>query len=113
MRRLASASDATTRRARPRRAPLFQLGVGASAFGNPKPSSGFVSLIGMRQSPRLERARQRAAESAKLIAELKLRIASLRAEGADTTKAAKLLDQLKGTHRMLLEQLALEQAKSR
>ena len=67
----------------------------------------------MRQSPRLERARQRAAESAKLIAELKLRIASLRAEGADTTKAAKLLDQLKGTHRMLLEQLALEQAKSR
>ncbi|HSC99977.1 MAG TPA: hypothetical protein VLI21_13820 [Casimicrobiaceae bacterium] len=48
-----------------------------------------------------------------MIAELKLRIASLRAEGADTTKAAKLLDQLKGTHRMLLEQLALEQAKSR
>jgi len=78
-----------------------------------EPSSLPDSLIGMRQSPRLERARQRAAESAKLIAELKLRIASLRAEGADTTKAAKLLDQLKGTHRMLLEQLALEQARSR
>ena len=77
-----------------------------------KPFSGSDSHIGMRQSPRLERARQRAAESAKLIAEQKLRIASLRAEGADTTKAAKLLDQLKGTHRMLLEQLALEQAKS-
>jgi hypothetical protein len=67
--------------------------------------------MGMRQSPRLERARQRAAESAKLIAEQKLHIASLRAEGADTTKAAKLLDELKSAHRTLLEQLALEQAK--
>jgi hypothetical protein len=67
----------------------------------------------MRQSPRLERARQRAADSAKLIAEQKLRIASLRSEGADTTKAAKVLDQLKNTHRTLLDQLALEQAKSR
>ena len=67
----------------------------------------------MRQSPRLERARQRAAESAKRIAEQKLRIAALRVEGADATLAAKQLDEMKGVHRALLEQLAMEQSKRR
>jgi len=67
----------------------------------------------MRQSPRLERARQRAAESARRIAEQKLRIAGLRAEGANTMTAAKTLDELKVAHRTLLEQLAFEEAKSR
>ena len=66
----------------------------------------------MKPSPRLERARERVAESARRVAEQKLRIATLRADGEDTVAAAKLLDELKIAHRLFVEQLAMEQAKS-
>jgi Mn-dependent DtxR family transcriptional regulator len=64
----------------------------------------------MTLSPRLERALQRAAESAGRVAEQKLRIVTLRANG--TTAAAKILNELKIAHRLFVEQLAMEQAKS-
>jgi len=63
----------------------------------------------MKPSPRLERrARLREAESAERIAEQKMRIAPLRAKGKDATAAAKLLDQLRVAHRLMVEQLATE-----
>jgi len=64
-------------------------------------------------SSRLERARQRVAESARLIAEAKLRIARLRAQEDDTTRAAVDLDELKIEHRKLLDQLAFEELNNR
>jgi hypothetical protein len=64
-------------------------------------------------SSRLERARQRVAESARLIAEAKLRIARLRAQEDDTTRAAVDLDELKIEHRTLLDQLAFEELNNR
>ena len=64
-------------------------------------------------SSRLERARQRVAESARRIAEAKLRIAGLRAQEHDTTGAAAELDELKIEHRRLLDQLAQEQLNDR
>jgi len=77
-----------------------------------KPRTFLRSLIRMRQSPRLERARQRAAESAKRIADQKLLIAALRAQGVDATMAARKLDDMKVEHRALLQQLAQEQSRS-
>ena len=74
----------------------------------------FVGLIRMvATSSRLERARQRVAESARRIAQAKLRIASLRAHEDDATIAAAELDELKIEHRKLLEQLALEELNHR
>ena len=74
----------------------------------------FIRLIGMvATSSRLERARQRVAESARRIAQAKLRIASLRAQEDDATTAAAELDELKIEHRKLLEQLALEELNHR
>jgi hypothetical protein len=74
----------------------------------------FIRLIGMvATSSRLERARQRVADSARRIAQAKLRIASLRAQEDDATIAAAELDELKIEHRKLLEQLALEQLNHR
>lgn len=64
-------------------------------------------------SSRLERARQRVVESARRIAEAKLRIASLREQEDDATRAAADLDELKIEHRKLLDQLALEQLNDR
>ena len=66
----------------------------------------------MKTSPRLQRARARIADSARRIDEQKLLIASLRARGEDSRAAAKLLDQLKHSHRFLVEQLAFEQTKN-
>jgi hypothetical protein len=52
------------------------------------------------------------AECAQRIAEQKSRIALLRANGEDATCAAKILDELKVAHRLLVEQLVFEQARS-
>ena len=66
----------------------------------------------MRSWPRLDRARLGIAESAHRILEQQLRIATLRADGEDTTAAARLLDELKKIHRLLVEQFSEEQARA-
>jgi len=66
----------------------------------------------MKQSRRLERARLRVAESARRIAEQKMRIATSRADGEDATVAVRLLDELRVAHRLMVEQLAIEEARS-
>ena len=66
----------------------------------------------MKSWPRLHRARLRMAESAHRILEQQLRIATLRADGEDTTAAVKLLDELKTIHRLFVEQVSQEQARA-
>ena len=66
----------------------------------------------MKSWPRLDRARLRIAESAHRILEQQLRIATLRADGEDTTAAVRLLDELKAIHRLLTEQVSEEQARA-
>ena len=66
----------------------------------------------MKSWPRLHRARLRMAESAHRILEQQLRIATLRADGEDTTAAVRLLDELKTIHRLLIEQVCEEQARA-
>ena len=66
----------------------------------------------MKSWPSLDRARLRIAESAHRILEQQLRIATLRADGEDTTAAVRLLDELKTIHRLLIEQLSEEQARA-
>jgi len=66
----------------------------------------------MKLSRRLERARLRVAESARRIAEQKMRIATSRADGEDATVAVRLLDELRVAHRLMVEQLAIEEARS-
>ena len=55
----------------------------------------------MKSWPRLNRARLRMLESAHRILEQQLRIATLRADGEDTTEAVRLLDELKTIHRAI------------
>jgi hypothetical protein len=52
------------------------------------------------------------AESARRIAEQKMRIATSRADGEDATVAVRLLDELRVAHRLMVEQLAIEEARS-
>jgi len=66
----------------------------------------------MKSWARLNRARLRMAESAHRILEQQLRIATLRADGEDTTAAVRLLDELKTIHRLLIEQVSEEQARA-
>jgi len=66
----------------------------------------------MKSWPRLDRARLRIAESAHRILEQQLRIATMRADGEDTTAAVKLLDELKAIHRLFVEQVSEEQARA-
>jgi hypothetical protein len=51
-------------------------------------------------------------DSADGITEQMFRITTLRANGADTVISVKLLDSLRSAHRLLLEQLAIEEAKA-
>lgn len=62
----------------------------------------------MNARARSDRARQRAAESARAIEEHMVLIAKLRADGEDTSRAVKLLDELRVVHRRLLEQATNE-----
>ena len=84
--------------------------VGKTGMPSWKLDAALGRQLCMTSLPRLERARLRVAESEHRILEQKLRIATLRADGEDTAAAVKLLDDLRVAHRIVVEQLAMEEA---